>query len=294
MFRSLAWLLALCTWVAGAPSALAQDYARELAQAGVALAKDNQFGEAIVKFKAANAVEASPEHDCYIAAAYVRLKRWGQAALFTRRCTRWPLVEEKVPWYGRLTEDVKKGLKQSGYGRVEVSVVPADAPVELRVSAFAADETFSPGTIFLAPGTHTIELRSDSRRLREEVEVAPGSTYSVSFDLTPPPPPPPLAIDFPVWETAGALAAGGVIFHVLALRNQRRLEEAPTPAEYRRHEAAYDWQRVAAYACYGLAAAAAGLGTYVWLQNRDAADSDLRVGAAPLPGGLDVSLSLDW
>ena len=143
-------LLALCVAVparAGPPTPLAQ---------GEALAKAGRFEEAIARFKQADAEQPGALPLCYIALAYRRLERWGQAQLFFDRCAERARAGEPLPaWAAALRRDVTAGVARGRGARVTIVVEPAEAQAQAlaSTSAYAADERFAPRTIFFRPAS---------------------------------------------------------------------------------------------------------------------------------------------
>ena len=295
--RAAAGLCALAL-LAGTAQAGPEDAARLRAE-GETFAKQRRYQDAIRAFKQADAEEPRGDHDCFIALAYRRLERWAQAEMFLARCrSRLRTGEAPPTWVPSLTTEIADGLTRTGHARVLVGVEPAEAAAQaqIAVSAFAADERFAPGAIYLPAGKHLLEVSAAGfQNASQTVEVDSGREMAVVVKLSPPetavtpPPPPPettAAAKPEVTQTrrpmtvvergsglgwfclgvgASAMVAGG-IFNYLALHNQDLLARARTDADYEEHEARFDVQRIGTYVGYGIGAAGLAAGIYFLLK----------------------------
>ncbi|HEU5056594.1 MAG TPA: carboxypeptidase-like regulatory domain-containing protein [Kofleriaceae bacterium] len=274
-----------------------EDAARLRAE-GEAFARQRRYQEAVSAFKQADAAEPRGEHDCFIALAYRRLERWAQAEMFLARCRARLAPGEAAPsWTATLTTEIADGLKRTGHARVVIGVEPpeAAAAAQIAVSAFASDERFAPGAVYLPAGKHLVEVTATGFQSGSQtVVVEAGKETAVVVELSPPepavtPPPPPAepavvkpevtATRRPMtvvergsglgWFCLGvgasAMVAGG-IFNYLALHNQDLLARARTDADYEEHEARFDAQRIGTYVGYGIGAAGIAAGIYFLLK----------------------------
>src|SRR5690349_7696048 len=156
-------LLAALAVAALAPARAHADPAEaaRLRTQGDALARARRFEEAIAAFKQAEKEEPRADHDCFIALAYRRLERWGQAEMFHARCReRVAAAGGAEPvWSAQVASEIRDGLAKSGYARVSIAVEPASAApgALVTVSSFAPDESFAPPrTIWLPAGKHLV------------------------------------------------------------------------------------------------------------------------------------------
>ena len=282
-------------WLAGRAQA-GPDEAARLRAEGEAFAKQRRYEDAIAAFKKADSEEPRGDHDCFIALAYRRLERWAQAEMFLTRChSRLGPGQSEPSWAGSLASEIADGLKRTGHARVVIGVEPAEAAAaaQIAVSAFAPDERFPPGPIYLPAGKHLIEAAASGfTAASQTVVVEAGRETAVVVKLTPPaepaPPPPTPTIEskpvgpapaqpvrmleprsgvgwFCLGVGAGALVLGGV-FNYLALHNQDLLARAQTDADYEEHEARFDAQRIGTYVGYGIGAVGIGAGLYFLLK----------------------------
>lgn len=297
--RAVRAVAAACALALVAGSAQAgPDEAARLRSEGEAFARQRRYEDAIRSFKQADAEEPRGEHDCFIALAYRRLERWAQAEMFLGRCRSRLQPGEAAPaWTGSLAGEIADGLTRTGHARVVIGVEPAEAAAgaQIAVSAFAADERFAPGAIFLPAGKHLLEVKATGYQdATQTVVVESGRETAVVVTLSPPepaatPPPPPEAAVasrpevtasrrpmtvveprsglgwFCLGVGASAMLAGG-IFNYLALHNQDLLARARTDADYEEHEARFDAQRIGTYVGYGVGAVGIAAGIYFLLR----------------------------
>lgn len=319
MVRALAAACALA-WLAGTAQAGPDDAAR-LRREGEAFARQRRYEDAIGAFKKADAEEPRGEHDCFIALAYRRLERWAQAEMFLTRCrSRLRPGESEPVWSAALAAEIADGLKRSGHARVVIAIEPAEAAAaaQIAVSAFAPDERFPPGAIYLPAGKHLLEVVATGYApASQTVVVEGGRETAVVVKLAPPEPaaappptdavverkpqPAPAARPMTVVERgsglgwfclgvgASAMVAGG-IFNYLALHNQDLLARSQTDAQYEEHEARFDAQRVGTYVGYGIGAAGIAAGIYFLLKPQQ--QRTVWVSAAADDTG--ASLLLEW
>ena len=308
-------------WLAGTAQAGPDDAARLRAE-GEAFAKQRRYEDAIAAFKKADGEEPRGDHDCFIALAYRRLERWAQAEMFLTRCrSRLGPGQSEPSWTGSLASEIADGLKRTGHARVVIGIEPVEAAAiaQIAVSAFAPDERFPPGAIYLPAGKHLVEVSASGfTAASQTVVVEGGKETAVVVKLAPPaePPPPPAppatTIEsrperpaaaqpmrvveprsglgwFCLGVGAGALALGGV-FNYLALHNQELLARSTTDANYEEHETQFDVQRVGTYVGYGIGVVGIGAGLYFLLKPQ-------REKTVWVSGSVDdkgASLLLEW
>jgi hypothetical protein len=284
--------------------------ADELAD-GEALAKAGRFEEAIAHFKALDARGARAIHACYVALAYRRLERWGQAELWADRCRERARPGDAEPsWAGRMRADIDAGMARRRGARVSFTTEPAAAT--LAVSAFAPDERFAPRAVFLPFGEHRVIAEAEGRQRRVEVvTVASAEPMAVHIVLPEPAPPeepkpapatvapPPVApvpapdpVPAParsrspwplvVLGAGGASLATGVVFHALAAG--KRADAGESAAAYDASIDAFERNRAVAIGAYVVAAAAIGVGVVLLVNDRDR-DAEPRALVAPFGAG---------
>lgn len=309
--RAIAALCAVAAVAGAAPTAAASpEEAARLRAEGDAFARARRYEEAIGAFKKAEREEPRGDHDCFIALAYRRLERWGQAEMFHGRCReRVAAAGGAEPvWSAQVAQEVRDGLAKSGHARVSIAIEPASAAASalVTVSSFAPDESFAPPrTIWLPPGKHLVEATAPGLPGGSmTVAVEAGSDQSIVVPLepaaaqpAPAPTPPPIATPVTVtqgvsprvghsplmWISLGAGAvavAAGVTLNVLALRNQELLRDAFSDAEYREHETAFDVERAGTYVAYGIGVTALAFGAYLYFTEKRDHEPAVQVGAA--------------
>ncbi|HTM19164.1 MAG TPA: hypothetical protein VL172_01610, partial [Kofleriaceae bacterium] len=116
-------LLLVLLWPAGAaaqPATDAEQRASELAREGNQLAEQQRFGEAIDRWKRAEALSSRLLHPCNIGLAYARWQRPAQAHLFLRLCRERALRDAvSVPdWVDARLAAVEAALRGGGFGQV--------------------------------------------------------------------------------------------------------------------------------------------------------------------------------
>jgi hypothetical protein len=292
--------------------------AARLRTEGESHARARRYEDAIRAFKSAEREEPRAEHDCFVALAYRRLERWGQAELFLSRCRLRAGVGGVLPtWTVDLDKEIAEGLTRTGHARVTITVEPAEAEAAalLTASSFAPDERFAPGVIHLAPGKHIIEGTSPGHPTASQtVSVEGAGELAVVVRLVEPAPvtapvateelaaPVPTVTATPAeprrrqrtltWIALGvggaSLAVGGA-FHYFAVQTQTLLQDATDdndPSRWDAHENRFDAQRASAYVCYGIGAASLAFGAYFYFFDREA-EQPIRVsGAADGDGGM--------
>lgn len=209
--------LVLLIAIGGTRRAHADDAAeaKELATRAVTAAGEGRktgdrarFAEAIALFKQAFRLDPDPEYQCNIGIAYRDHEDLAQAHLYLGRC---------IARMGAASADRKSALrtvhaalenKLRAAGHVPVDIATRPAGAVVRVSAFAADDTFpAPWQVWLPPGNHTISASAGGfAAVDEQVSVQAGApSVSVSIVLsreTAPVIEPPVTIEPPVGEPA--------------------------------------------------------------------------------------------
>jgi hypothetical protein len=241
---------------------------------GEELAKDGKYAAAIEKFKASDALEPSAANACLIALAYTRQQQWAEGELWLSTCQARASSNEPMPaWLPALQRDIATGLAGADVAAVTITVKPAEAHTVVRVSSFAADETFTPRTVYLGHGHHEIVATTPTGEARQEIDIADRASRVVEIDLPtsgalavtdhppPPSPPPPPAAPHP-WPRrlaiAGALAsaAGLASYGVMGYSWLQIRDRSETSSTYNTYHPIYTGTRAASV---GLWAVGAGL-----------------------------------
>ena len=159
--------------------------APELQARGEQLAKDGRYTEAIEAFKAADHIEARASHACLIALAYTRRELWPQAEIFLDKCHQRASAQDPLPeWVPEADAQIKARIAEAKLAPIEIVVEPG--PVELSVSSFPPDESFSPRTIHLPPGHHVISAKARGYQdAQHAVDVVDETPQHVVIQMTP-------------------------------------------------------------------------------------------------------------
>lgn len=319
-------VVAVVASLAAPRPALADDPAA-LIREGEALAKGGEFAAAIDRFKRADRIASRAELACKIGLTYLRLARAPQAELFLRRCRARATADDPMPaWIADAERQVADQFAATPHATVDLRVLPPGTSASIVVSTFAADEPFEPQVIRMPLGRHVLTVRADGLSPRDmtlditqpgsqvveitlerllPVETSPATPTTPVGPTTPVRPAPivtaPAGDAFVepdagrrqwanrAFVAAGVAGAGAIALHVLAYRARKRLDNAETPAEYRMHESAFDFERVGTFSLYGVAALVGGIGLYLRLSERD---TPVRVDATV--GGGGASITLGW
>lgn len=161
------------------------DEVADLVARGEALAKQNEYTQAIALFKQADALEPRAAHACMIGLAYMRREAWPQAELFLALCEKRAAPGDQPPdWIDAAHQTLAGKLRAAQIPAITIEVSPPAIGARLTVSSFAPDEQFDPQTIHLAPGKHVIEVTAPGYlRSSREVTVETAVPQTVSFTL---------------------------------------------------------------------------------------------------------------
>jgi hypothetical protein len=273
-----------------------------LQQQGDQLAKDGKFAAAIEKFKAADAQQPSAADACLISLAYTRLQQWAEGELWLSTCQGRANPNEAMPeWLPVLQRDIATGLADADVAAVTITVTPADTHAVVRVSSFAADETFTPRTVYLGRGHHEIVATATVGEGRAEIDIADRTSRVVVIALpasperalnhhlsTLPPPAAPnlwprrLAVAGAIVSSAGLASYGVMGYAWLQIRD--RTESSST---YDRYRPIYMGARAATW---GLWAVGAGLLVTSYVLHRSDREGPA-VTLAPAPSGAVVGVA---
>jgi len=210
--------------------------------------KAGDYAGAVVDFKAANEIKATPQAERYIGLCEESLGH----------------PQEAASWYDKFLEHVPEKMATQGDeirkrdadikalpGKVHIESTPPGATVTIDGKALASP---TPTDTELLPGSHTIRLSEQGRLPTEKtIDVTFASTQTVTAELdaepppapppepvaaapvapppAPPPPPPEPRSKVPAYVTGGlAIAAAGVgtVFGVLALNDKSDFDKNPT------------------------------------------------------------------
>ncbi|MBV8758377.1 MAG: hypothetical protein JO257_13915 [Deltaproteobacteria bacterium] len=293
--------------IALASVAHADSDADALTAQGEQLARDGEYSRAIDAFKQADAKEHSAKHACLIGLAYTRRELWSQAEIWLDRCKARSNASDPLPdWFAAAQAQLADKLKGVDTAALAIDVSPPDTPALISVSSFPPDETFSPRTIHLVPGTYVITGSVPGQPVATEtVTVKLGAdnhvtlTFKQPEKVQPPPPPPPVVVSphprssLPKYLLIGAGAAGtvGIVFHVLASGERSDLQHANDindPNAWQAHSGPFERDRAIAISCYSAAVIAAGVG--LWLRHGD--EDAPAPTAAIVPGGAVVGFEV--
>jgi hypothetical protein len=293
-------LLTVCAaaLVAVAGSAPAQDArteARRLVTEGIALGKAGHYRAALERFRRAEKLHPSAEHDCYIAVGHVRLEQLSLARYHLDRCRERGRDAEPVPWYAAAAQRIDTLLRARRYAPVELRVEPLGA--EVSVGELAGERLAGPTVVWLPPGPHQIRVRrAGFQPQARDIQVEPEQRLAVLIALVGLSPPAVVRSRGPVlaapagrpampqrrrallgWSALGAggaaLALGGG-FHLAAYRARERARDAGDDAGYDDAVADLRRDRALSLGFYGAGLLAAGAGLYLLLrgspEDRDA------------------------
>jgi tetratricopeptide (TPR) repeat protein len=211
--------------------------------------KAEDFAGALIEFKSANDIKATPQAEYNMGTCEDRLGH----------------VQAAAEWYAKFLAHVPDKMTEKGDqvrkrvadikalpGKVRIESNPPGASVTIDDQPASSP---TPTDVQLAPGTHSIKLTETGRLpAARSLDVAFASTQSVTVDLEeappppppasapppaaaappaapPPPPPPPSHSKLPAFITGGlAVAAAGVgaVFGAMALHDKSNFDKNPT------------------------------------------------------------------
>jgi hypothetical protein len=252
-------------WIALVTTTARADGVDDLVAKGQELARQSQWTLAIAAFKQADAQRPRALHACMIGLAYTRRELWPQAELFFAKCRARATAGDREPeWMPEAERQLASKLIAANVAPVAIAVDPANA--RITVSSFEPDETFSPGTIHLAPGRHVLEISAPGHEPQtRELVVVGAQPQAIAVRLTPLIWRPSRGL---VWTTLGlgvAFAAAGTAFDIAEVQPLRK-ELGNSQLAYAAHAAAFDRWRVVTVGAW--AAGALALGTGTWLAIR--------------------------
>lgn len=274
------------------------DEADALVRTGEVFAKQGEWTQAIAAFKAADASRPAARHACLIGLAYTRRELWPQAEIFFGRCRARVTADDPAPdWLDDAERMLAEKLVTSRSTAVQITVVPATSLAQIEVSAFAPDETFSPRTIHLAPGTYIVSASAPDHQTTKQTIVVDGTVPELAVELVLlatrplPAPRPPIRIPTYVMGAGGGIVMLGVAHHLFLTRPARdRLAES-THAGYDSARDEFLSRRRVTLAVYGIGAVtvATGLILRYTLFKRE---PSLEVGASADRDG--ASITVGW
>ena len=291
-------------------SAAVAESPAELQAKGEDLAKQGRFTEAIDAFKAADKIEPSATHACLIALAYTRRELWPQAEIWLAQCQVRATAKDPLPeWAPAEQDQINQRLAAANVAPVEIKVEPVDAGAKLTVSSFAPDEQFSPRTIHLPPGLHTIRATAPGYEPAEkQIEIKDKGAQVVVLTLhkpgdgTPLPAGPAKVVhsNVPLYVMGAGAAIGvvGVGLHLFYYKPKldtltKYSKDGSMPDSGMYQNALGPWQdaRNLTIGVYVGAAVTIGVGVVLkYTAFKDHEESAPAVGFAPVPGGGMVSL----
>ena len=293
-----------------------------LVREGAALAQAGKLGDAITRFKAAEAKLPRVLHLCNIGVAYAKLGRPDRAQLFFQRCR---MGSKAAEWktIAKTADDVDRALARGGFGELTLEIDPGDAKVSVstldddeafrardvnhlwaplgQVTVIATKDGLAPQKLTVraeAGKPATIKLILTASTPEPEPEPAPEPAPEPEPTPTPTPasrlPPPDSASRAPssrrTWSyvtlaAGGALLGTGLWAHTSALDRKSDAETFAPGPEFDDANSAYESRRTLAYGLYAGGAIVAGLGTYLFFTSGTSAT------ATPSDGGATVWLT---
>jgi hypothetical protein len=271
---------------------------------GEQLARDGEYSRAVQLFKQAEAKAPSAKHACLIGLAYTRRELWSQAEIWLDRCKERATAQDPLPeWFSAATAQLAEKLKAVDTAPLEIKVTPPTANAKISVSSFPPDETFAARTIHLVPGTYVLTGTVPGQPpITQTVTVKLGAANTVTLAFSEPPqrtPVPrtveatrePSNLSTYLFVGGGVLAAVGVGFHVVALRERGTLQDAQDandPTTWRAHDGKFETERAVAIGCYTGAAIAVVAGILLRARHEDAP----AISASLTPGGAMVGIEV--
>ena len=254
--------------------------ALELARRAKSLGSSGNYLQAIVLFKQAAVLDNRAEYQCNIGVAYYELENWPRADLFLTRCMARSAGVDKnhVLAMNKIHDYVRNKLRTGTFALVNIDTSPAGALIH--ASPFGKDETIpNPGIAWLPLGAHTLIVSAvDHETKTLPLTLSDNKQVFVQVSLkkrsaTPPLPTRVTKQKKPVktaaWIVAGLAGAslvGGVTFHALAINSRNELADLTIPEARAKKNDQLERRRLAMFAFYGTAAAAAGIATYLFLR----------------------------
>lgn len=282
------------------PTPARADGVDDLVARGEELAKQGEWTQAIIAFKAADVQHPRAKHACLIGLAYTRRELWPQAEVFFGRCRARISADDPAPaWLPDAERTLAEKLATSNAAAVTIVVTPSTTLALVSVSAFAPDETFSPRTIHLAPGTYTITVTAPEHVPSTTTLVIDGTTHDVpvAIQLTPassgarPAPSRVSRIPTSLIAAGSAVVVLGFAHHVVLTRPAHdALRDASTNADYEANLDRFTSRRRVTLALYGLGVVTAAAGVVLRYTVFRRTESPVQITAAPASGGAIVSI----
>lgn len=286
----------LLAWLIMSSAAHADTDAQKLAAQGEELAKSGEYTRAIDAFKAADKLEKRARHACMIGLAYLRRELWPQAELFFETCKLRASIDDPLPeWFQDAMNQLVEKLAGTTVSAVTINVAPPDALAQITASSFAPDEKFSPRTIHLAPGQHTITIESPTYPSRRETfTVEPNKPLVLDIVMKHPEKkyvlPPASKVPWIIMGGGAVVGLVGLGVHIGAYAPALDdLENANSLDEYQALRPKVETRRAISIALYATGALAIATG-YV-LRRTVFERTPVLVGAEATEGGGVISLS---
>ncbi len=295
--RKLAITAGVAATLLGRSAPAVADEVDDLVRAGETFAKQGEWTQAITAFKAADAQRPAAKHACLIGLAYTRRELWPQAEIFFERCRARATTDAPVPeWLDDAERTLAEKLATSRSTAVTITVTPTTTLAQIEVSAFAPDETFSPRTIHLAPGTYTLTALAPNHRTVKQTLVVDGTVPELAIELVlvpladVPRPRAPSRVPTSVMGVGGAIVGLGVVHHVLLTRPSRDRLAGSTNASYDLARDEFLSRRRLTLALYGIGvlSVATGLVLRYTVFKRD--QPSVEIGATANHGGASVTI----
>jgi hypothetical protein len=289
--------------IAAAAAAARADNRREaddLAARGEELAKQGEWTRAIEAFKAADAKHPRAKHACLVGLAYLRRELWAESELFLSICRQRASAEDPLPdWVDAADGQLRDKLAKAGAAAVTIDVAPPAALALVTVSSFAPDESFTPRTIHLAPGTYIVTAAAPGYRgARQELTIADASPRTVTLALEATARPEVATATrassrapWIVMAAGAAVIAGGFAVDAFAVQPVRSfLNTTPSSAAYLYRQPEFARDQAITLALWSVGGVV--IGTGVAMRVMAARRGEPRVGVAISRGG--GALTLEW
>jgi len=274
------------------------DEAADFVARGEAYGKDGEWTKAIDAFKAADAQHPRAVNACLIGLAYTRRELWPQAELFLARCRQRATADDPAPdWVGDAEAALTQKLVGANAVAVTITVGPPAAAAEIAITGFAPDETLSPRTLHLAPGSYTLRVSAPGYTPEaRDITLGAAPQVAVAFVLHKPPTSrhvPPSPIGTAILIGGGVLALGAVGYHAFALRPAHGdLEDAPSQGEYDDVLEVYRQRRAITLGLYAGAATTLAVGAILRFTVFRGREVPVEVSATVRDGG--AAFALEW
>ncbi len=268
--------------------------ALDLARRAQNLGDASDYRGAIALFKQASSFDDRAEYQCNVGVAYYELEDWPRANAFLGQCLARSsaIAVAHIASVRKIHHYVEGRLREGKFAPANIVTTPSGALIH--ASGFAQDETFpSPRVVWLRFGAHTLVISApghqaktvplqvvDNKQLLVRVtlpkrvgpKIATLQTASTpaTRQLTPgvasKKNKPKRTAAWIVSGIAAASLVGGVTFHAMAIGTRDELADITDSDLRAKKSDQLDRERILMYSFYGVAVAAAGTATYLFLR----------------------------